>query len=87
MRDVVLYAARLERWRDGAARPLADLGGEIVGSAGDRGGLSLLLAAPGDAGAECVAERLERAGSSVGELVEVGSHADAFPREIVTKLA
>ena len=47
VRDVVLYAAQFERWRDGAAEALAGLGGEIVASAGDATGLSVLLAAPG----------------------------------------
>src|SRR5829696_1698718 len=45
VRDVVLYAARLERWREAAARPaLSKLGGEAIASAGEPGGLSVLLA-------------------------------------------
>jgi chorismate mutase len=78
MRDVVLYAARLERWRDAAREAIANLGGEIIASAGDRGGLSLLLAAPGALERDALQSAIERAGSSVGELVEVGSHAERF---------
>jgi chorismate mutase len=78
MRDVVLYAARLERWRDAAREAIAEFDGEIIASAGDRGGLSLLLAVPGALHRDALRSAIERAGSSVGELVEVGSHAERF---------
>ena len=39
VRDVVLYAARFERWRDAAFPVLAEAGGEVIASAGEPGGL------------------------------------------------
>ena len=78
VRDAVLYAARLERWRDPARQAIADLGGEVIASAGHHGGLSVLLAAPGTLEREHLGEAIGWAGSSVSELHEVGSHAERF---------
>jgi chorismate mutase len=78
LRDVVLYAARLERWREAARDAIASLQGEVIASAGEGGGLSVLLAAPGAVERDELRRALERAGASVGELVEVGSHAERF---------
>src|SRR5688572_12383999 len=47
MRDVVLYAAQFERWRPTARTALERLDGEVVASAGDANGLSVLFAVPG----------------------------------------
>ena len=60
MRDVVLYAARLERWRDAAREAIAEFDGEIIASAGDRGGLSLLLAVPGALHRDALRSAIER---------------------------
>jgi chorismate mutase len=78
VRDVVLYAARLERWRDSTRQAIAGLQGEVIASAGDRGGLSVLLAAPGGLDGGNLRETINKAGSSLSELVEVGSHAERF---------
>jgi len=78
LRDVVLYAARLERWRDATRQAIGQLGGEVIASAGDRGGLSVLLAAPGTLHAGALREAIDGAGSAVAELTEVGSHAERF---------
>ncbi len=78
VRDVVLYAARLERWRDSTRQAIAGLQGEVIASAGDRGGLSVLLAAPGGLDGGILRETINKAGSSLSELVEVGSHAERF---------
>ena len=80
VRDVVLYAARFERWRDGApARVLARLGGEVIASAGEATGLSVLLAAAGvGRGRGRSARRSPRPGVGLAGLVEVGSHAERF---------
>jgi chorismate mutase len=78
MRDVVLYAAQFERWRDTARQALEDLGGEVVASAGDANGLSVLLALPGSLGPEPLRAALARQGAALRELVEVGSHAERF---------
>jgi chorismate mutase len=78
VRDVVLYAARLERWRDPTRQAIEGVGGEVIASAGDRGGLSALLAVPGMLHPEALRSAIDEAGSSVSELIEVGSHAERF---------
>jgi chorismate mutase len=78
VRDVVLYAARLERWRDQTRQALEKIGGEVIASAGHNGGLSVLLAVPGEKDRTALQEAIDKAGSSVGELVEIGSHAERF---------
>jgi chorismate mutase len=74
-RDVVLYSARLERWSDAAAEALGRLGGELIGSAGERQGLSVLAAAPGAVARDALAGAL---GVPSRSLVEIGSHAERF---------
>ncbi len=78
VRDVVLYAAQFERWREGAQGPLQALGGEVIASAGDANGLSVLLATPGSLAPEALREALSREGAALAQLVEVGSHAQRF---------
>ena len=48
VREIVLYALGIERWRDGLQGALAKVGASVESSAGDEGGLNLLIAAPGD---------------------------------------
>lgn len=78
MRDVVLYAAQFERWHRGANEAVAGLGGEVVASAADANGLSELIAVPGAIPPARLQEALTRAGASLSQLVEVGSHAERF---------
>jgi chorismate mutase len=78
VRDVVLYAARLERWRDQTRQALANIGGEVIASAGHNGGLSVLLAVPGARDRTALQEAIDGAGSSASELLEIGSHAERF---------
>ncbi|MGY2049998.1 chorismate mutase [Methylobacterium sp. JK268] len=77
-RDWVLYAARFERWREAAEGILAELGAEVVASAGLRGGLSQLLALPGAVAPETLRAALAEAGAPPARLDEVGSHAARF---------
>lgn len=77
-RDWVLYAARFERWRDEAMEAVEALGGEVVASAGVSGGLSQLLALPGDVGPEEAQAALAKAGATPGAFEEIGSHAARF---------
>ncbi|WP_407519016.1 chorismate mutase [Methylobacterium oryzisoli] len=77
-RDWVLYAARFERWREGADEVLAECGAEVVASAGQRLGLSQLLALPGDVGPGDLREALAAAGAPPALFEEVGSHAARF---------
>ncbi len=74
----MLYAARFERWRDDAAEAVAELGGEVVASAGIGGGLSQLLALPGSVTPEEARAALTEAGATPGEFEEIGSHAARF---------
>jgi chorismate mutase len=78
VRDVVLYAAQFERWREAAGRALNGLGGEVIASAGDAHGLSVLLATPGSLAPDTLRQALAGAGASMRGLVEVGSHAERF---------
>jgi len=78
VRDVVLYAARLERWRSEAGEALAAVGGEALASAAEGNGLSVLVAAPGTLSADTLRTSMASAGTGIAELVEVGSHAERF---------
>jgi chorismate mutase len=78
VRDVVLYAAQFERWRDSSGETLRRLGGEVIASAADATGLSVLLAMPGDVPAEALTNALARSGAALANLVEIGSHAERF---------
>jgi len=76
--DVVLYAAQFERWHRGANEALVRLGGEVVASAADAHGLSELIAVPGTVAPAQLHETLTKAGASLAQLAEVGSHAERF---------
>ena len=78
LRDVVLYAAQFERWHRGANEALGALGGEVVASAADAHGLSELIAVPGSVEPARLHEAFTRAGASLAQLVEIGSHAERF---------
>jgi len=78
VRDVVLYAAQFERWHRGAHEALTRLGGEVVASAADAHGLSELVAVPGSVAPSQLHADLTRAGASLAQLAEVGSHAERF---------
>ncbi len=78
VRDVVLYAAQFERWHKGANEALAQLGGEVVASAADTNGLSELIAVPGAVEPAQLRQALTRAGASLAQLAEIGSHAERF---------
>jgi len=78
IRDVVLYAAQFERWRNTDSARLASFSGEIIASAADDHGLSILLAAPGSVSIDDIRHALEEPGRSPPELIEIGSHAERF---------
>jgi chorismate mutase len=75
-REVVLYAIQVERWRDALPALIAEAGGEIIGNAPDRTGLSLLVAISGPKAGESD-ERL-RALPGATRVAEIGSHAARF---------
>jgi chorismate mutase len=78
MRDVVLHAARFERWREGARGAIEALGGEIIASAGAGAGLAVLLAAPGGLGPGALKAAIEAVGAGLADLAEIGGHAERF---------
>jgi chorismate mutase len=78
VRDVVLYAAQFERWRESSRERLERLGGEVIASAADASGLSVLMAVPGALSPNELRTTLAQAGSAFASLVEVGSHAERF---------
>ena len=78
VRDVVLYAAQFERWHKGANEALTQLGGEVVASAADANGLSELIAVPGSVEPAALKAALTKAGASLAQLAEIGSHAERF---------
>jgi chorismate mutase len=73
--DVLLYAIQVERWRDALPALIGEAGGEIIGNARDRTGLSLLVALPGTQGG--AQERL-RTLPGATRTAQVGSHAARF---------
>jgi chorismate mutase len=78
VREVVLYAARVDRWREAAGEAVEAAGGEVVATAGSRNGLALLLAVPGRLEKSELARHLANAAAPASDLVEVGSHAERF---------
>lgn len=78
VREIVLVAAWVERWREGAEAAIATIGAEITGSSGMAGGLSMLIAMPGDMALETLRGALEEARLGGINLAEVGSHARRF---------
>jgi chorismate mutase len=78
VRDVVLYSAKFESWREPARRALAAHGGEIIASAGAANGLAVLLALPGTTEPAALREAAHAAGAELSELTEIGSHAERF---------
>lgn len=77
VRDVILYAAQFERWRSEDAGRLERFGGEIIASAADNRGLSILLAVPGSVSIDDIREEFKRS-DNAPDLVEIGSHAERF---------
>ncbi|MDU0338783.1 chorismate mutase [Bosea rubneri] len=76
MREIVLYAARVERWSETLRTGLAQHLAEVSASAADGSHLGLLVAAAGETSPEAIRGALEPAGLS--EFTEIGSHAARF---------
>ncbi|HEY0352122.1 MAG TPA: chorismate mutase [Enterovirga sp.] len=77
-RDIVLYSALFERWRDESRAALEEVGGEVIASAGLPSGLSVLLAAPAALDRDGLIAALGQTGAAPSQVVEVGSHAERF---------
>ena len=77
VREIVVYAISVDRWRPELAQVIAAEGGEVVGEAADEIGLGLLIAVPGDVEIDTLRRNLAKAGGDV-RLAEVGSHAARY---------
>ena len=76
VREIVLYAARVERWSEALREGLAQHLAEVSASAADGSHLSLLVAAAGEVDQSAIRAALAPAGLS--DFSEVGSHAARF---------
>lgn len=76
VREIVLYAARVERWSETLREGLAQHLAEVSASAADGSHLSLLVAAAGEVEQSAIRAALAPAGLS--DFSEVGSHAARF---------
>ncbi|PWB82094.1 MAG: hypothetical protein C3F11_13235 [Methylocystaceae bacterium] len=76
--DIVLHAVSLPRWLHSVPAAIGAVEGEILASAPAAGGLSLLVAAPGQARREEISGELERVGAVSASVETVGSHAARF---------
>ena len=77
-RDVVLEAISLDRWRPDFPPALNSIGAEIVASAANRMGLSLLIGRPGALDPRQATAALRSAGAADVRSVEIGAHAARF---------
>ena len=78
VREIVLYALGIERWRPGLEAALSAIGARIESSAGDEDGLNMLVSAPGTAGRDALTGAMAGLGVGVFDLAEIGSHATRF---------
>ena len=80
VREVILYALKIERWREGLSKALQTCEASIEASAGDDNGLTLLVAAPGSVSTETLSNALAGLGVGRFEWHEIGSHAARYQR-------
>jgi chorismate mutase len=80
-REIVLESIHVDRWRPELSKALQTLAAEVVCSAGDARGLTLLAARPGALPPDAVSAALGGAGASDVRSVEVGAHAGRFTAE------
>ncbi len=78
VRDVLLLAVRLDRWHPDLPAVLAEEGGEVIASAGQADGLSLLVAMAGEDAAARLQHALTRIGQTARDIDEIGGHAPRF---------
>ena len=77
-RDIVLEAISLDRWRPDFPPAVSSIGAEIVASAANRMGLSLLIGRPGALDPRQATAALRSAGAADVRSVEIGAHAARF---------
>ncbi|MCA1952117.1 MAG: chorismate mutase [Hyphomicrobiales bacterium] len=77
-RETILASVRAERWRNPAGAALAELGAELVASAGDAVGANLLIAHPAEIPARALTDALDAAKCAPTRYIEIGCHAHRF---------
>ena len=77
-RDVLIRVVTIDRWREPIHAGLHALGGEMLGSAAEGMGLSLLVATPGSVGIDMVRNVFTSAGVGDIRIHDAGSHAARF---------
>jgi chorismate mutase len=77
-RDVMIRAVSIDRWREPIHAALSSLEAEVLGSAADGMGLSLLIAMPGTVSVTALQSALATAGVADSRIHDVGSHAARF---------
>jgi hypothetical protein len=75
----------LDRWRPDGLVALRSIGAEVIGSAADGMGLSLLVARPGGIAQDAVSAALRSAGGADVRGSEVGAHADRYEASTLCK--
>jgi len=86
-RDIVVESIVVDRWRPEFTGTLETVGAEILCSAGDDRGLTLLVARPGALAPQAVAGALRLAEAGEVRSVEVGAHATRFAPESLREAA
>ena len=74
-REVLIYAASIDRWREAIRPALNRLNASIIATAADGMGLSLLISAPGTVDEPMLRATLQDADVNDIRLSEIGSHA------------
>lgn len=77
-RDVLIRSVSIDRWRDGIPALFAGLSCELLGTAADGMGLSLLVATPFDLDEIALRSALAKAAVGDVRIHDVGSHAKRF---------
>ena len=77
-REVLIRVVAIDRWREPLHAALAAIGVEILGSAAQGMGLSLLVATPGTIDLDALASAFTGAGVGDIRIHDVGSHAARF---------
>jgi len=84
-REVVLESVTLDRWRLDIPHALRKIGAEAIGSAATEMGLALLVARPGQIGADAVSAALRSADAADVRSSEIGAHANRIDAAALRK--
>ena len=76
--DILLHSVEIARWSHDIPAAVSTLEGEILASAPNAGGLALLIAAPGRAGARDFVQALNALGLERVSVETIGSHAERY---------